>query len=606
MGNFRRFAVELLRYRAWLALAAGGLAVSSMCFGAGLMTLKPVFETMLKPDATSLRDLVAEGNARIGGMVPAEWIQQLPTDRFQGTVVVLLTILGLTVIGAAGKYVYALSSMSITTRHTALIRKQAFHRIIHLPMKTIVAEGTMDRINRVIRDTNQLKSGFNAVLGKAPMQALNGVAALAVAVVFGFKLAVIAVIGVPILALVLRVFTRRIRKASKRSLVQSAGLLATLTQAMQGIRVVKVHGAERKESGRFHRVNKRLMEEEMAVRKAKAISSPLIEALTLAGVVFLAIIASWFIFRQGISGTNIIMTLGALAAAGAQARPLTELANDVSEAAAAADRLAELLDERVEPHLRMALLSPHSESIVFENVRLKYPRAEHFALRGVNLKIAHGETIAFVGPNGSGKTTLLSLIPRLFDPDSGRVLIDGTPVDSVSMRSLRAQIGMVTQEVVLFNDTIAANISYGSPEATEAEIIEAARRARCEEFILSKPRGYDTIVGEQGVTLSGGQRQRLAIARAILRNPRILILDEATSMIDAESEAQIVAVLDEFCHERTSLVIAHRLSTVINSDRIVVMDQGSIVDVGRHAELLPRCGLYQQLCRTQLVQTDVA
>jgi ABC-type multidrug transport system fused ATPase/permease subunit len=230
-----------------------------------------------------------------------------------------------------------------------------------------------------------------------------------------------------------------------------------------------------------------------------------------------------------------------------------------------------------------------------------YPGAEDRALDGVDLQIAHGNRIAVVGPNGCGKTTLLSMVPRLLSPDRGTVSIDGLDLASVSLRSVRRQIAVVTQEIVLFRGSIAENIAFGSEKAGRKRIVEAARRAHADEFISRIPGGYDADVTEQGNSLSGGQRQRIAIARAMLRDPSILILDEATSQIDAESEAHISAAIAEFCQGRTILLIAHRLATVLDADRIVVMDGGRIIDQGRHEELLGRCALYRRLSETQLI-----
>ena len=250
-------------------------------------------------------------------------------------------------------------------------------------------------------------------------------------------------------------------------------------------------------------------------------------------------------------------------------------------------------------------LPRHARSIEFRDVSYTYEGSPRPAVASVSLVVAHGSRVACVGPNGCGKTTLLSLVPRLLEAGSGSVLIDGVPISRVSVRSLRRQIGVVTQDAVLFAGSIGENIAYGTP-ATRAEVESAAQKARAHDFIMAMNNGYDSILAEGGVGLSGGQRQRLAIARAILRDPAILILDEATSMIDADSEAQISAALAEFSKGRTCLIVAHRLSTVVSCDQIVVMDQGRIVGVGTHAELNATCPTYQQLARHQFAATDAA
>jgi ABC-type multidrug transport system fused ATPase/permease subunit len=298
-----------------------------------------------------------------------------------------------------------------------------------------------------------------------------------------------------------------------------------------------------------------------------------------------------------------------LAVAGASLKPLTGIINDIQASAPAADRLRDLLATRSEPGhgTNLPKLARHKESIEFRGVSFSYGAAPDHAsspapskaLDNITLAIPHGKRIAFVGPNGCGKTSLLSLVPRLFDPDQGAVLIDGHDIRHLSVRSVRSQIGMVTQETILFHGTIRTNIAYGSPGASEDCLIAAAKKARAHDFIMALPQGYDTPVAEQGLSLSGGQRQRLSIARAILRDPAILILDEATSMVDSESEAQIAAAMAEFAARRTCLIVAHRLSTVLNCDSIVVMDAGKIVDQGTHEELLTRCELYRSLAQHQ-------
>ncbi|MFI4896446.1 MAG: ABC transporter ATP-binding protein, partial [Phycisphaerales bacterium JB059] len=426
---------------------------------------------------------------------------------------------------------------------------------------------------------------------------------LLAALILNWPLTLAALILAPLLVTVIRKLGKRIRRAARGALESQAGLLHASTEAMQGLRVVKVHTAERYEQGRFHKINKEYLRQQLRVRTARAITSPLVEVLSILAVGALTLGAVWLILEGRLEKSEFLLTLAALAFAGGSLKPLTGLVNDIQQSGAAADRLAQLLASQPEPGhgARLPKLPRHAESIELRDIRFTYPGADAPALDHVSIRVDRGQTVAVVGPNGSGKTTLLALVPRLFDPDSGSVLIDGRDVRDYAVRSLRRQIGVVTQETVLFRASIRDNIAYGATDVSEQRILEAARQAHADEFIQNLPDGYDTICGEQGLTLSGGQRQRIAIARAILRDPAILILDEATSMIDAESEAKITTAIAEFARGRTSLVVAHRLSTVLGADRIVVMDHGRLIDQGSHDELMQRCEIYSQIARRQLI-----
>jgi len=292
-----------------------------------------------------------------------------------------------------------------------------------------------------------------------------------------------------------------------------------------------------------------------------------------------------------------------LGAAADSVRKTSGIWNRVQEANAASERVFSVIDTPVEFEVPGAVeLPPLKSKVEFRAVVFTYPGSSSPVLKGINLTVSAGHNVAIVGPNGSGKTTLANLMPRFYDPDSGQVLIDGKDIRDATLRSLRSQIGMVTQDVVTFNDTIATNIAYGKPGATEREIIAAAKRSFAHEFISPLPDGYDSEIGEQGAGLSGGQLQRIIIARAILNDPAILIFDEAMSQVDADSEAKIHKAIEEIMQDRTSFIIAHRFSTVITADVIVVMDDGKIVAQGQHEELIQTCPLYQSLYETQLVK----
>jgi len=605
MSPFWTFAKGMLRDRTALAGAVAFAFISAGGLGAGLVAIKPILENLLEPGGKSLPDMLREADAHkvVAGRIPDSLINALPTDPFQGLVLVIVGLGLLTVIGGSANFLHMYLSMTVVQRTVTRMRRDLFHKVIRLPLKDIVTEGPSDTISRIVNDTVAVGGGLSALVSKALAQATKGIAGFFAALVIDWRLTMVSLIVAPLLYTVIRKLGKRIRRASRAALERQSGLYAATAEALQGLRVVKVHTTERYESGRFHRINKEAMKQALRVRTARALASPLVEVLTIIVLGALSLVAFKAILDGALEPESFIAVFIALGVAGAALKPLTGLSNDIQQSAAAADRVMSLLSAKPEPGHDSALerLPRHAGSIEFRGVRFAYPNALRPAIDGVSLRVEHGETIAVVGPNGCGKTTLLALVPRLFEPQEGRIEIDGRDISTVSVRSLRRQIGVVTQETVLFRGTVRSNIAYGAENATEDRILNAARRARADEFISRLPKGYDTPVGEQGLTLSGGQRQRIAIARAILRDPAILILDEATSMIDADSEAKIAEAVTEFATGRTCLIVAHRLSTVMSADRIVVMDAGKIVDIGRHEELLDRCEVYQLIARKQLV-----
>ena len=609
MDAFWKFAKQTMRMRGYLILGMLCAIISAGGVGAGIAAIGPTLGILLEPDSGGLQTIAqakVDENERYATILTPSLIESLPTDPYDSIVLIMVTLAGLTVIGALANFMHQYFALTVVHTTVARIRRKAFGQVLELPLKTIVAEGPTDAISRIVNDTEALSAGFVAMLSKAVAHVTKGFIALVAAFVINWQLAAVALLVMPILATVIRKLGKRIRRASGRALSSRADLYRASTEALQGLRVVKVHTTERYEAGRFGRINKEVLRQQLKVRTARAIAGPVAELVTMFALGSLTIVAAKLILDGTLDKAEFIQVLVALALAGASIKPLSGLVNDIQQSGAAADRLDRLLGADPEPghETRLPKLARHHDTIVFDRVSVIYPGATAPAISDVSLEINHGETVAFVGPNGCGKTTLLSLIPRLFDPDEGRMLIDGTDISRVRVRSLRKQIGVVTQEVVLFKGTIAQNIAYGSRHASREEIEQAARDARAMEFISELEDGFDTQVGEQGLTMSGGQRQRLAIARAILRDPAILILDEATSMIDAHSEKLIGEVLDTFCKDRTSLIVAHRLSTVLGADRIVVLNEGRIVGQGTHDELMESCVIYEQLARHQLMDSS--
>lgn len=594
--------------RGHLMLGAFFAIISAGGVGAGIVAMRPILDILLEPGNAGLREIgqsyIDEGE--FFGIIQPQWVEALPASPFDSIVLIMVTLGTLSIFGAFANFMHQYLSLTVVHTTIARIRRKAFGQVLELPLKTIVTEGPTDAISRIVNDTEALSAGFIAMLSKAVAHITKGIVALCFAFLTNWQLAMIALLVMPILATVIRKLGKRIRRASGRALSSRADLYRASTEALQGLRVVKVNTTERYEIGRFGRINKEVLRQQLKIRTARALAGPVAELMTMFALGSLTVIASKLIIDGSLDKSEFMTVLIALAISGASIKPMSGLINDIQQSGAAADRLDKLLASDPEPghEKRLPKLARHHDTITFDHVSVIYPGATNPAISDVSLQIKHGETIAFVGPNGCGKTTLLSLLPRLFDPDEGRMLIDGTDISRVRVRSVRKQIGVVTQEVVLFKGTIADNISYGSRHATHEQIEQAACDARAMEFINELENGLDTQVGEQGLTMSGGQRQRLAIARAILRDPAILILDEATSMIDAHSEKLIGEVLDTFCKNRTSLIVAHRLSTVLGADRIVVLDDGKIVGQGSHEELMETCPVYLSLARHQLIESS--
>ena len=597
MHAFWHFAARLLKHKARLATAMGLALISAGGLGAGLVALSPVLEFLLRKNQ-SLGQWINQN----APWVPAEFTEHLPKDAFGGVVVIFVALLVMTAIGAAANFGHQYLALTLCVRTVAEIRHDVFKHAVNLPLGTVLQRGASDLVSRTVRDSAELQRGLVALTGKTVAQITKGGAAFLAAVWFDWRITLVALVAVPVLAIPLRKFGKRIRKGVRGSLRAQADLLRVSNESMQGMRAVKSATAEAEAIRRFDAVNTIVLREEMRVRFAQSMSSPVVESIAIVAICVLALIAARQIIDGKLAFDTFVLSLGALAAAGGSLKPIAGFVNDIQAASAPAERLEEVMKVAREDagERRKQPLPPHKRDIRFEDVSFRYAGAEVDALQDVNLVIQHGERVAFVGGNGCGKTTLLSMLSRLFVPTKGRVLVDGADIAQHGLKTVRAQVGVVTQDAFLIRGSITENIRFGHDTPSDEAVRLAARRAYAESFIDRLPDGFATVVAEGGTSLSGGQRQRLSIARAVLRDPRILILDEATSQVDAESEDLINTAITEFGAGRTTLVIAHRLSTVLAADRIVVMDAGRIVATGRHDELLASCAAYQRIARTQL------
>ena len=611
-----RYLLPLLLRHPWLL--AGGLffaLISAGGLSAGLVSLGPIFKIILDGQAhESVTALIEQYNqSRTWLRIPEGVVQIIPDDPFQAVVAILSALAVLTVVGAFANFLHQFFSLEISSRSVADVRQEVFQHVLSMPLGEVQSRGAAELVSRINKDSMALQGGLLALTSKLVANLTKGLAAFGAALWFDARLTLFALVIAPVLGTVLRWIGRRIRRATRAALEAQEDLLRVSNESIQGIRAVKTATAESAASTRFAGANDAVLREELRVRFARALASPVVEllaVLVMIGLVILAVrqilttrelMAAGQIVSGGLTTESFLLTLGSLGVAGGSLRPLAGLITEIQAASAPAERLEELMamPDEYQATAAMAPLVRHGSSIRFRDVVYRYPGADRDVLNGVDLEIAHGDQVAIVGPNGCGKTTLLSMLPRLFDPVRGSIEIDGHDIREVELGSLRTQIGVVTQETVLFRGSIRENIVFGR-DASDQEVQESARRAHALGFIETTPLGFQTEVAELGASLSGGQRQRIAIARALLRDPSILILDEATSQIDAESEEQINAAVSEFSRGRTVLVIAHRLSTVLAADRIVVMDAGRVVDVGVHDELLARCDVYRRLAQTQL------
>ncbi|MEM1164731.1 MAG: ABC transporter ATP-binding protein [Planctomycetota bacterium] len=600
--HFLRFAKRLLRYPRVLALAVTMAFASAVSLGAGLLAIVPVLNAILGDGGSSLQAMTLERRAE-GGLLwlPVWFVEALPDTPYHSLLVSVMTIGVLTVIGASANFAHAYLSATVVIRVVSDVRRTVYRRLLRLPLASAVSGSAMDLVSRALNDSQALAGGLSAMVSKALASVAKAVALFTSALIVDWRITLAASIALPALVVIVRRLSKTIRRAARGALRSQADLLTAAGQAMPALRTVKASRAERVELGRFSAANRTLVREQMRSRTARAAATPLTELVALFVLGVLALIAGKAIIDGALEASAFLVALGSLAMAANELKRLSGVIGQVQTAEAASQRLEQVLAMPIEVvHDRAAPVLPrHTESIAFDGVSFRYPGGERPALDGVTLQIDRGARGAFVGPNGSGKTTLLSLVPRFFDPQNGRVLIDGVDVRGVRLSSVRRQIAVVPQEVVLFAGTLTANIGYGV-ETTPADIERATEMAGASGFIGELQDGLDAMVGEGGLTLSGGQRQRVAIARAIARDPAILITDEATSMVDAESEAAINAALSEFASGRTWLIVAHRLSTVLAADRIVVMDAGRVVDQGTHTELLERCDVYRRLTEHQL------
>ncbi len=487
------------------------------------------------------------------------------------------------------------------------LREECYNVALRQPITFFAEQGTTDTMSRFVQDSSELGQANITLFGKTLVEPAKAVASLIGAFIISWEMTLVALIAGPFAGLLIAKFGKIIRRSTKKALENWADMLAVLEETLTGIRVVKAYTMEAAERKRFHRVNRQLYKQQRRMARIDSATSPAIEAMGLTIGMLAAGGAGYLVLNHKIDMDieDLITWMVLLAAMFDPIRKLSKVATRFQRGDAAAERIFEIRDREQEKRTPGAPMLPMLKKILeFQGIEYTYPNAKEPALKGIDLSIRAGQTVAIVGPNGCGKTTLVSLLPRLLEPSKGKILIDGFDISTHSLRSLRRQIGIVTQETVMFNATIEENISYGLRRPSRDMVLEASKKAFVDEFVKEMPLGYETMVGQRGATLSGGQRQRIAIARAILRDPAILIFDEALSQVDPESEQRISTAMSEFIKGRTTLMIAHRFQTILSADAIIVMNEGKVAAIGTHKELLESCQLYQILYKTQFMNED--
>ena len=496
----------------------------------------------------------------------------------------------------------------IGERVTADLRSAVYAHVVNQSPQFFESTQTGEVLSRLTTDTTLVQTVVGSSLSMGLRNTVMGVGALGILVVTN-PVVMTQVLGILVLVVLPSLyFGRRVRRLSRASQDRVADSSAIAAEVLNAIPVVQSYTQEKREASRFRAATEQAFETARRRTVVRAVLVAFIISATFGALLWGLYQGTQAVLRGSISAGHLGQTVVLVIILVGSVAILSEVYGDVLRAAGATERLMELLAARspVADPAQPRPLPPATggSTFAFEQVRFHYPsRPQHAALADFTLAVASGETVALVGPSGAGKSTVLQLLLRYYDAQQGRVLVDGVPVGEASLAALRARIGIVPQDSVVFSTSALENIRYGRPDASDDEVVAAARAAFAHDFIEALPEGYRTYLGERGVRLSGGQRQRIAIARAMLKNPPLLLLDEATSALDAESERMVQAALEAAMRGRTTLVIAHRLATVLRADRIVVMEAGQIVDIGSHAELVARGGLYARLAAMQFEQT---
>jgi len=549
----------------------------------------------------------ADSAAAVLNKAPA-WVQTIadtiassfsPSDSSHAAAIKVLVILLVPfvfILRGVFSYLNVYCLQWVATHAITDLRTRLFAHLQNLSVGFFARSNTGDLMSRINSDTMSLQNTLTGTLATVVKDPVTVIGCVIVLLKLDAKLMLVIALVFPVCLVPIIIYSRKVRKSAAVVQDSYSELSTVMHESFTGNRIIKAYNLEARAVQQFREVSQRFVSHRMRIVRSEEIPGPLIEFFASVGVALLFI---YFAFQQSSHAAKLVPFAIGVFFMYRPIKNIVRLQSQLQQARAASQRVFDLLDMQNSVHepAQPKILNAAAADIQFDHVHFSY--GEKVALEDIQLQIKPGQLVALVGASGSGKTTLSNLLLRFYDPQRGVIRIGGVDIRDVTTRDLRNQIAVVTQETILFNDTIRKNIELGRPGATNDEIIAAARHAYAYEFIMEKPNGFDTFIGEKGVTLSGGQRQRLAIARAVLKNAPILVLDEATNALDTESERAVQAALDELMKGRTTICIAHRLTTILHADEIVVLDQGRILETGTHAELVRRGGIYQKLYELQ-------
>ncbi|HEX9163676.1 MAG TPA: ABC transporter transmembrane domain-containing protein [Thermoanaerobaculia bacterium] len=622
LGRLYRY---LRRYKTWALIAFGSMIIFAATQTMLMALIQPLFDEVLTPPSqqvvakhdTSAKQRVMDAvlhrdqpEGQRGWLINSvdratrgvsDWWNASPGEKWKKVLTALLLVF---VIRAFTSFFseYAFQKVGLSTVRD--LRNELYERIIRQSHRFFSERSTGEMVSRVVSDADAIQAAVSTRMGDLFQESITLFGLILYVFVSNTELALISMVVAPFIIWPVIHFGQRLRGTTHRSQERMADIATLLEETIRGVRIVKAFTMEPFEIGRFREATRRHLKSNLKAQRIQATTSPVMELLAGLMMLLLFLYAHQRIAAGTLTVGQFVSFLAALAAMYAPIKKLNKVNLSVNTALSAAERVFRMLDvdNEVKERPGAIALASVGRGIRYENVTFAY--RDEPVLRNIDLSVAPGEIVALVGSSGAGKSTLVNLLPRFYDVAEGRITVDGKDVRDVTLNSLRGLMGFVTQEVILFNDTVRNNIAYGRGDAEERRVIDAAKAANAHDFISTLPNGYDTLIGEAGVLLSGGQRQRLAIARALFKDPPILILDEATSALDTESERLVQQALNNLMRGRTTLVIAHRLSTIRSAHKIVVLDKGEIAESGPHEELLAYRGIYRKLYDMQFATEE--